>query len=55
MWLETDDEAAIAFRAESALVTRKAFDALRWADNYAIAFWCRETVRAVLRYDGGNG
>ena len=54
MRFKSDDEAAITFCAESALVTRKPVNALCGADDNAIACRCREPIGTILRDYGRN-
>ena len=55
MRFETDNEATVAFRAETAFVAGYPVNTLRWADNYAITLRCREPIRAVVWDNGRNG
>ena len=51
---EPNNEAAIAFRAETALIAVHRFNPLRWAYDYFIASSSRESVWTRLRNNGRN-
>jgi len=55
MWLESDDESAVTFGAESARIARNASDPLRRANHNFVSGRRSEPIRAVLRNHSRDG